>query len=156
MARIVENAATDAGIGMRFVPPFGHEEIKSILPHRPPFLLVDYIEEIEPDKRIVGYKYFTSGEPIFQGDFTFVPPAIITEVMAQVGAILVLNKSENSGKFIYFMGIERIRFRKAVPPGSLLKVEADVVRIRRRIGIFRGKAFLGDKMVADGVMMFAL
>jgi 3-hydroxyacyl-[acyl-carrier-protein] dehydratase len=142
--------------GMRFVPPFGLDEIKSILPHRPPFLFVDHIEEIVPDRRIVGYKFFTSAEAIFQGEFTFVPPAVLIEVMAQVGAILVLNKLENCGKIIYFMGIEWVRFRKAVPPGTQLRVEADVMRVRKRLGAFRGRASVGGALVADGIMKFAL
>ena len=107
--------------------PLDYSAIERILPHRYPFLLVDRITEFEPDKRIVGIKNVTLNERYLarrDGEPPVLPPTILTESVAQVGAILILAKPENRERLIYFMGIERVRFRRPVHPGDVVEIEA--------------------------------
>src|SRR5512147_1915811 len=102
--------------------PLDYPAIERILPHRYPFLLVDRITELEPDKRIVGVKNVSLNERYLsqlEGQRPALPPTILTECVAQVGAILILSKPENSDKLIFFMGIERVRYRRPVYPGEV-------------------------------------
>ena len=101
--------------------PIEIEGIKKILPHRHPFLFVDRIIALEPDKRIVGIKNVTSDERYFiagPGGIPVLPASILTEAMAQVGAVLVLSKPENRSRLVYFMGIDRVRYRRPVRAGD--------------------------------------
>ena len=101
--------------------PLEYEAIARILPHRYPFLLVDRITELEPDRRIVGIKNVSHGESylaLAPGEPPAMPPTILTECVAQVGAILILSKPENHGKLILFRGMERVRFRGPSMPGT--------------------------------------
>jgi 3-hydroxyacyl-[acyl-carrier-protein] dehydratase len=84
------------------------------------------------------------------------PPTILTEAVAQVGAILILSKPENREKLIYFMGIEKVRYRKPVHPGDVVEIEANVKRLRSRMGVLRGVARVNGKVVIEGTMTFAL
>ncbi len=139
---------------------FDIQEILGLLPHRYPFLLVDRITEYEPGKRIVGLKNVTINEPFFQGHFPGVPimPGVmIVESMAQVGGCLLFEALENRDeKLVFFIGIERARFRKPVRPGDQLHVEVTVDRIKSRVGKMRGKAFVDGQLVCDGRIMFSL
>src|SRR6187397_3325247 len=139
--------------------PLDQRAIQQILPHRYPFLLVDRITELEPDKRIVGIKNVTLNERYLahgDGDAPVLPPTILTEAVAQVGAIMILAKPENREKLIYFMGIERVRYRRPVHPGDTVIIEAHVQRLRSRMGVLHGVARVGDKVAAEGTMTFAL
>ena len=101
--------------------PLEIEQIKAILPHRSPFLLVDRVVELETDRRIVGLKNVTSNERYFiagPGGVPTMPASILTEAMAQTGAILILSKPENRSRLIYFMGIDRVRYRRPVVAGD--------------------------------------
>lgn len=139
--------------------PLDYAEIERILPHRYPFLLVDRIIEFEVDKRIVGIKnvslnerylsHATNGSPVL-------PPTILTEAVAQVGAIMILAKPENRQRLIYFMGIERVRYRRPVHPGDVVVIEATVLRLRSRMGLLKGVARVDGKVVVEGTMTFAL
>jgi 3-hydroxyacyl-[acyl-carrier-protein] dehydratase len=139
--------------------PLDHAEIERILPHRYPFLLVDRITEFEVDKRIVGIKnvslnerhlsHATNGSPVL-------PPTILTEAVAQVGAIMILAKPENRQRLIYFMGIERVRYRRPVHPGDVVEIEVMAVRLRSRMGLLKGVARVDGTVVIDGTMTFAL
>jgi 3-hydroxyacyl-[acyl-carrier-protein] dehydratase len=84
------------------------------------------------------------------------PPTILTEAVAQVGAIMILSKPENQQKLIFFMGIEKVRFRRPVHPGDVVEIEAEVKRLRSRMGVLRGVARVGGKVVVEGTMTFAL
>ena len=139
--------------------PLDYAAIERILPHRYPFLLVDRITEFETDKRIVGIKNVslnerylsaaTDGSPVL-------PPTILTEAVAQVGAIMILAKPENRQRLIFFRGIERVRYRRPVHPGDVVVIEARVIRLRSRMGLLKGHARVNGKVVIDGTMTFAL
>jgi 3-hydroxyacyl-[acyl-carrier-protein] dehydratase len=139
--------------------PLDHAAIERILPHRYPFLLVDRVTEFEVDKRIVGIKNVSRNErylsPTANGE-PALPPTILTEAVAQVGAILILAKPENRQRLPFFAGIKRVRFRRPVRPGDVLEVEANVVRIRSRMGVLKGVVRVGGKVVFEGTMTFAL
>jgi 3-hydroxyacyl-[acyl-carrier-protein] dehydratase len=139
--------------------PLEYAEIERILPHRYPFLLVDRITEFELDKRIVGIKNVSLNERYLSKDDqgrTVLPPSILTEAIAQVGAVLILLKPENRQRLPYFMSIQRARFRRPVYPGDVVVIEANVVRMRSRMGLLKGVARVDNKRVIDGSMTFAL
>src|SRR5207344_896512 len=123
--------------------PLEIEDIKKILPHRYPFLLVDRIVEFEEDRRIVGIKNVSSNERYFiagPGGVPILPASILTEAMAQVGAVLILAKPANRSRLIYFMGIDRVRYRRPVTSGDAVYFECEVMRLRSKIGTLRGVA----------------
>src|SRR5216110_1968487 len=139
--------------------PFDYATIERILPHRYPFLLVDRITELEVDKRIVGIKNVSLNERYLSHVATgspVLPPTILTEVVAQVGAILILAKPENRQRLPFFAGIERVRYRQPVRPGDVVEIEATVIRLRSRMGLLKGVARVNGKAVIDGTMTFAL
>src|SRR5262245_38468874 len=117
--------------------PLDYAAIERILPHRFPFLLVDRVIELDVDKRIVGIKNVSLNERYLwrpPNGTPVLPPTILTEAVAQVGAILVLAKPENRQRLPFFAGIERVRYRKPVHPGDVVVIEANVVRLRSRMG----------------------
>ncbi len=139
--------------------PLEIEDIKRILPHRHPFLLVDRIVELETDKRVVGIKNVSSNERYFiegPGGIPVLPASILTEAMAQAGAVLILAKPENRARLIYFMGIDRVRYRRPVTAGDQVFLEGTVLRLRRTMGSLRGVARVDGKVVCEGQMTFAL
>jgi len=145
---------------MDFSLPLGYTEIERILPHRYPFLFVDRIIELVPDQRIVGIKNVAINEPFLSRPGLrgrpVMPPTILTEAVAQVGAILILAKPENAGQLIFFRGMERVRFRAPVHAGDQLVIEATVKRLRSRMGVLTGRARVGKRVVVHGIMTFAL
>ena len=139
--------------------PLDYSAIEKILPHRYPFLLVDRITELEMDKRIVGVKNISSNEPYLTRSPSgpmVLPPTILTEVIAQVGAILILAKPENQQKLPFFAGIERVRYRRPVYPGDVVVIEVVVKRLRSRMGVLGGSAKVAGNVVVEGTMTFAL
>jgi 3-hydroxyacyl-[acyl-carrier-protein] dehydratase len=139
--------------------PLDYAAIEKILLHRYPFLFVDRITEFEVDKRIVGIKNVALDErylsPAGQGR-PVLPPTILTEAVAQVGAIMILAKPENRQRLIFFAGIERVRYRRPVHAGDVVVIEANVVRLRSRMGLLKGVARVDGRAVIDGTMTFAL
>ena len=129
-------------------------EIKKIIPHRYPFLLVDKIIECDDDSRIVGIKSVTINEPFFQGhfpEFPVMPGVLIVEAMAQVACILamrVLKKEGNSS--VFFTGIDGVKFRKPVVPGDVLRLELTKTKQRGELFRFDGKALVEDQVVTQG------
>ena len=139
--------------------PLDYAAIERILPHRYPFLLVDRITEFEEDKRIVGVKNVSLNERYLArrpGEQPVLPPTILTEAVAQVGAILILTKPENREKLIYIVGIERVRYRQPAHPGDVINIEVKVKRLRSRMGQLHEVAKANGKVVLDGRMTFAL
>jgi len=139
--------------------PLDNAAIERILPHRFPFLLVDRIIELEVDKRIVGIKNVSLNERYLShtgNGMPVLPPTILTEAVAQVGAILVLAKPENRQRLPFFAGIERVRYRQPVYPGDVVVIEANVIRLRSRMGLLKGIARVNGVSVIDGTMTFAL
>jgi 3-hydroxyacyl-[acyl-carrier-protein] dehydratase len=127
------------------------KEIMSILPHRYPFLLVDRVLSLEPSVSVVGIKNVTMNEPFFTGHFPgnpVMPGVLIIEAMAQVSGILAF-KSGMTGSQVYFMSIDKVKFRKPVFPGDQLRFEVKVLQIRGNVWKFSGEAFIGDKLATE-------
>ncbi|GBF78467.1 beta-hydroxyacyl-ACP dehydratase [Paenibacillus sp. 598K] len=134
-------------------------QIQEIIPHRPPFLLVDRILELEEGVRAVGLKNVTMNEPFFTGHFPghpVMPGVLIVEALAQVGAVAILKVEANRGKLAFFAGIDGVRFRGQVVPGDTLTLEVVITRLKGTIGKGQATARVGDKVVAEGELMFAL
>lgn len=130
-------------------------QIMDMLPHRFPFLLLDRITDIDPGKKIVALKNVTINEEFFGGHFPgfpVMPGVLIIEAMAQAGGLLALQDlGESLGeRKIFFMGIDKARFRKPVVPGDQLRLEVSIERRRSSVWRMFGKAFVGDQLVADG------
>lgn len=135
------------------------EEIRDILPHRYPFLLVDRILKIEGKNKIVGLKNVTINEEFFQGHFpghAVMPGVLVIEAMAQVGGVLLLSLSGNTGKLAYLGGVDNMRFRKPVLPGDTLVTEVELLKSRGTIGRVRATASVDNEVVAEGEFIFAL
>jgi|SRR5690625_443980 len=135
------------------------EQIKDIIPHRYPFLLVDKISDIETGKRVVGLKNVTINEPFFQGHFpeyAVMPGVLIVEALAQVGAIAVLGMEENEGKLGFLAGIDKCRFKRQVRPGDQLKLEVEIIRMRGPIGKGKGIATVDGEVACEAEIMFAI
>jgi len=136
-------------------------EIMKILPHAYPFLLVDRIVEIEPEKRIVGIKNVTYNEPFFPGHFPgrpIMPGVLIVEAMAQAAGVLVFKSlpEEKYGRAVFFLGIDHVRFRKPVTPGDQLRLELEITKHRQAIWGFKGKASVDGKLVAEAELLAML
>ena len=132
-------------------------EIKKIIPHRYPFLLVDCIEELEPGVKAVGYKNVTVNAPFFQGHFPQQPVmqgVLIIEALAQVGAVAVLSLEENKGKLAFFGGIKNAKFRKQVVPGDVLKLETEIIKCKGPMGVGKAVATVNGKVAAEAEISF--
>ncbi|MBH0230612.1 3-hydroxyacyl-ACP dehydratase FabZ [Halobacillus yeomjeoni] len=135
------------------------QEIKEIIPHRYPFLLIDQVEEVVEGERAVGYKNVTVNEPFFQGHFPgypVMPGVLITEALAQMGAVAMLKKEENQGKLAFFTGIDKCRFKRQVKPGDRLKLEVEIVRLKGPMGKGKAKATVDGEVACEAEIMFAL
>ncbi|OQA09115.1 MAG: UDP-3-O-(3-hydroxymyristoyl) N-acetylglucosamine deacetylase [bacterium ADurb.Bin374] len=135
------------------------EEIKQILPHRYPFLLVDRMLSIEPGVSAVGYKNVTANEEFFNGHFPqrpVMPGVLIVEAMAQVAGVLFLSQPEHKGKIPFFCGIDGARFRKPVVPGDRLEMHVKVLKVRGATGKVQVEAKVDGETVADGELMFTI
>jgi 3-hydroxyacyl-[acyl-carrier-protein] dehydratase len=154
----VGDPAVAAGTERRVV--YGITDIMRFLPHRYPFLLVDRIVELEPEKRIVGLKNVTINEQYFQGHFPgapVMPGVLIIEAMAQVaGVSIYCELPEREKKLIYFTGIENAKFRRPVVPGDQLRIEMELLQRRNRFGKMKGQATVDGKLVAEATVMFAI
>ena len=137
----------------------GIKEIEKIIPHRHPFLLIDYIEELEPGVRAVGYKCVSFREDFFNGHFPQEPvmPGVLTiEALAQVGAVAILSLEENKGKTAYFGGINKCKFREKVVPGDKIRLETKIIKSKGPIGVGEAIATVDGKAVVKAELTFAL
>ena len=138
---------------------FDITEIEKVLPHRPPFLLVDRIIELEPMKYAVGVKNITMNEPQFHGHFPdhpIMPGVLILEAMAQVGGFALLYPEENRGKLPYFGGMDNVKFKRPVIPGDQLIMKSEITKIRGEFGRVHCEGYVDDQLVAQGDFTFAL
>lgn len=134
-------------------------EIKKILPHRYPFLLVDCIEEMEPGVKAVGYKNVTVNEPFFQGHFPeypVMPGVLLIEALAQVGAVAILSLEENKGKLAFFGSIKNAKFRKQVIPGDVVRLETEIIKCKGPMGVGKAIATVDGKMAAEAEISFMI
>lgn len=134
-------------------------EIKDIIPHRYPFLLVDKILEVEEGKSATGIKNVTANEEFFNGhfpDYPVMPGVLIIEALAQVGAVAMLKPAENRGRLAFFAGIDKCRFKAQVKPGDQLKLEVEIIRFKGPIGKGKATASVDGQTVAEAELMFAL
>ena len=134
------------------------KEIMQILPHRYPFVLVDRIESLKEGEEIVGIKNVSINEPFFVGHFPgnpIMPGVLIIEAMAQVGGVLAFHSSpkEWAGSLVYFMGIDKVRFRKPVVPGDQLRLKLTTIRQKQKVFKMRGEAYVDDTLVAEAELM---
>ena len=128
------------------------KEIQKLLPHRYPFLFVDRIIDIEPGIKAVGIKNVTINEEFFQGHFPghpIMPGVLIIEALAQVAGVLAFRSGISEGKSVYFMSIEKAKFRKPVVPGDQLRLEISIVQQRGNVWKFSGNAVVEEKVVAE-------
>lgn len=135
------------------------KEIMKIIPHRPPFLLIDKIIELEEGKRGVAIKNVTMNESYFTGHFPghpIMPGVLICEAMAQVGVVMALRVPSTEGKIVYFAGIDKVRFRKPVVPGDQLRLEVETLWLRGALGKMSGKALVNGEIAVEGEFMFSL
>lgn len=135
------------------------DDIKKILPHRDPFLLIDEVTEIEPLKRAVGKKYISKDEFYFKGHFPeypVMPGVLILETMAQVGAVALLSDESFKGKIAFFAGVDGAKFRRQVRPGDTLVVECELTRLRSVFGVGKAYAYVDDQLVCEATLSFAI
>ena len=137
----------------------GIKEIKEILPHRHPFLLVDCIEELEPGVKAVGYKNLTYDESFFAGHFPdepVMPGVLIVEALAQTGAVSVLSLPENKGKTAYFAGINSCKFKRKVVPGDRLRLECEIIKRKGPVGVGMATATVDGVVAAVAEITFSI
>jgi 3-hydroxyacyl-[acyl-carrier-protein] dehydratase len=135
--------------------PFGREVIESLIPHRPPFLLVDEIVELDPGKWVVGRREIRADDWWFPGHFPDRPvmPGVLTiEAIAQAGAVAVMADEQNAGKIPFFGGIDDCRFRRVVEPGDTLVLECEFVRVRGPIAKGQGRATVDGELAAEALL----
>lgn len=135
------------------------DEIKEIIPHREPFLLLDEVTELEPGERVVAYKRVREDEYYFQGHFPgepIMPGVLILEALAQAGAVATLALPENRGKMVLFAGLDEVRFKRKVVPGERLRLEVEVVSKRRNFGKGRAVATVDGQLACEAILLFAI
>lgn len=135
------------------------EDIKKILPHREPFLMVDRVDELEPGVSAKGVRAVNANEWFFQGhfgDYKVMPGVLIVEAIAQLGGIALLSAEEMKGKLAFLGRIKNARFKGKVVPGDVLQLETKIEDIRSGIGKGSGKAYVDGKLVASGEIIFAI
>ena len=135
------------------------QQIKDIIPHRYPFLLVDQVVEKESGERVVGLKNVTVNEPFFEGhfpDYPVMPGVLILEALAQTGAIAVLEMEKNKGKIGFLDGVDKCRFKREVKPGDQLRLEVEIIRMKGPIGKGKGIATVNGETACEAEITFAI
>lgn len=135
------------------------QEIENIIPQRDPFLMIDEVEEFVPGESAVAYKNVNAEEWYFKGHFPrnpIMPGVLITESLAQTGAVAILSMEENKGKNALFGGIEKMKFKKMVVPGDRLKLEVKIIKRKGPIGVGEAIATVDGQVAAKGELTFAL
>jgi len=135
------------------------KEIEEIIPQRDPFLMIDEVEEYIPGESAIAYKYVKEDEWYFKGHFPgnpIMPGVLITESLAQTGAVAILGMKENKGKNALFGGIDKMKFKKMVVPGDTLKLEVKIIKRKGPIGVGEAIATVDGKVAAKGELTFAV
>jgi 3-hydroxyacyl-[acyl-carrier-protein] dehydratase len=142
------------------VTELNSEQIQQLIPHRPPFLLLDQVLEIEPGRRIVGEKRVSlEHDEFLRGHFPeypVMPGVLIVEALAQAGAVLVMQDPAHAGKVPFFARIDNCRFRQQVRPGDALRLEVEVTSFRDPVGKAHARALVGGKLACEADLTFAL
>ena len=134
-------------------------QIKEIIPHRHPFLLLDYIEDYVPGEYAVGYKCVSYREEFFAGHFPeepVMPGVLIVEALAQTGAVAILSQPEWKGKTAYFAGINKAKFKQKVVPGDTLVLETEIIKVKGPIGVGQATAKVNGKLACSAELTFAI
>ncbi|MDI9509261.1 MAG: 3-hydroxyacyl-ACP dehydratase FabZ [Clostridiales bacterium] len=135
------------------------DEIQKIIPHRPPFLLVDRMDKLEPGIHGIGRKSVTMNEPYFVGHFpgkAVMPGVIILEALAQTGAIVMLSVEENAGKIVYFGGMDKVKFRRQVVPGDVLVLDVTIIKSKGAFGVGNAIAYVEDEVAVEAIFTFVI
>ena len=135
------------------------EQIKEIIPHRDPFLLIDEVLELEPGVRVVATKHLKEDEDWFRGHFPehpVQPGVLMIEMLAQAGAVFALSLPENKGKLAMFAGIDKARFKREVRPGDTLRLEVEIIKNRGAVGVGKAVATVDGKKAVTAEIMFAI
>lgn len=135
------------------------KEIMEILPHRYPFLLVDKVESVVPGESAIAYKNVSMNESFFQGHFPgepIMPGVLIIEALAQTGAVAILSLPEYKGKIALFGGVDKLRFKRQVIPGDVLKLEVNIIKRKGPIGIGSAVATVNGEIAVKGELTFAI
>jgi 3-hydroxyacyl-[acyl-carrier-protein] dehydratase len=134
-------------------------QIKEIIPHRYPFLLLDRVEEMIPGQKVIAKKNVTANEEFFNGHFPqepVMPGVLIIEALAQAGAVALLSMDEFKGKTAYFGGMDKVKFRKKVVPGDTLMLDVEIIKVKKVAGIGKGIAYVDGKKVAEAELTFMI
>lgn len=134
-------------------------EIMKIIPQRPPFLMIDRVEECMPGESCTAYKNVCINEPYFVGHFPgqpIMPGVLIVEALAQTGAVAILSMEENKGKNALFGGVDKLRFKKQVVPGDTLKLEVKIIKQKGPVGVGEAVATVDGKVAVKGELTFAI
>lgn len=135
------------------------DEIQKILPHRPPFLLIDRVDELEPGVKATGRKCVSMNEPYFQGHFpgkAVMPGVLILEALAQMGALTMLTVPGNEGKIVFFGGIDNVKFKRQVVPGDVLTLDVEITKSKGSFGVGTAKAYVEGKVAVEAILTFAI
>ena len=135
------------------------EQIKEIIPHRDPFLLIDEIEEIEVGQRAVALKHIKADDFWFRGhfpDYPVVPGVLMLEMLAQTGAVAMLAMPENKGKIGFFGGVKEAKFRRQVVPGDTLRLEVEIIKVKGPVGVGKGIATVNGEKACSAEITFAI
>lgn len=141
------------------MPLMTQEEIKKIIPHRDPFLLIDTIEEMEEGKKVVATKHMKEDEFWFKGhfpDYPVVPGVLMLEMMAQAGAVSMLALPENKGKLGFFGGVKDAKFRRQVVPGDTLRIEVEIIKVKGPVGVGKGVCTVNGEKAVSAEITFAI
>ncbi|MCR5625074.1 MAG: 3-hydroxyacyl-ACP dehydratase FabZ [Lachnospiraceae bacterium] len=135
------------------------KQIMDIIPHRPPFLLIDRIIDMVPGEKAVALKNVSMNEPFFVGHFPgepVMPGVLIVESMAQAGAVSILSKEEFKGRTAYFGGLNNVKFKRKVTPGDTLRLEVEIDKLKRNVGMGHGNAYVGDELACTADFIFII